>query len=47
MLVPIVVVQGHSKGDLVPGPGIAVVSPALADGFLTIGPPEKSLSSLF
>ena len=25
-----------------PGPGIEPVSPALADGFLTTGPPEKS-----
>ena len=31
----------HSMGDL-PRPGIEPMSPALADGFLTTEPPEKS-----
>ena len=30
-----------------PGPGIKPLSPALADGFLTTGPPEKSSPFLF
>ena len=30
-------------GILVPRPGIEPASPALQDGFLTTGPPEKSL----
>ena len=30
-----------------PGPGIEPVSPALADGFLTTGPPGKSLGCFF
>jgi len=30
-------------GILVPPPGIELVSPALQGGFLTTGPPEKSL----
>ena len=29
-----------------PGPGIKLVSPALAGGFLTTGPPGESLSDL-
>ena len=31
---------------LVPGPGIEPTSPALQSGFLTTGPPGKSLSDL-
>ena len=30
-----------------PGPGIKLKSPALAGGFLTTGPPEKSFPSFF
>ena len=30
-----------------PSPGIEPVTPALADGFLTTGPPEKSLTDAF
>jgi len=30
-----------------PGPGIEPVSPALAVGFLTTGPPEKTLAFVF
>ena len=39
----LVVERGQPQGmwDL-PGPGIELVSPALAGGFLTIGPPERS-----
>ena len=32
-----------ARGILVPQPGIEPVSPALEGGFLTAGPPEKSL----
>ena len=35
------VVVGHGMWNL-PGPGLEPVSPALAGGFLTTGPPEKS-----
>ena len=34
-------------GILVPRPGIEPASPALAGKFLTMGPPEKSLSRNF
>ena len=34
-------------GILVPRPGIEPVSPALQDGFLTTGPPGKSLNYQF
>ena len=30
-----------------PGPGIEPMTPALAGGFLTTGPPEKSLTDAF
>ena len=30
-----------------PGPGMEPISPALAEGFLTTGPPGKSKSSLY
>ena len=33
----------HGMWDL-PGPGIELMSPALADGFLTTGPPGKFLN---
>ena len=33
---------GHGMWDLVPQPGIEPLSPALAGGFLTTGPPGKS-----
>ena len=33
-------------GILIPGPGIEPVSPALVGGFLTTGPPGKSLLRL-
>ena len=36
----------HSRSDL-PGPGIEPMSPALAGGFLTTGPPEESFVQLF
>ena len=34
-----------ARGVFDPQPGIKPVSPALQDGFLTIGPPEKFLIS--
>lgn len=34
-------------GILVPGPGIKPEDPALEDGFLTTGPPGKSLEAFF
>ena len=36
----------HGMWDL-PGPGIEPMSPALAGGFLTTEPPEKSLAYIF
>ena len=36
-----------ARGILVPGPGMELVSPELAGRFLTLGPPEKSLSWTF
>ena len=36
----------HGMWDL-PGPGLKPMSPALAGGFLTTAPPEKSLYSSF
>ena len=36
-----------ARGILAPGPGIEPVSTALAGGFLTTGPPEKSLRQWF
>ena len=36
-----------ARGILVPGPGMEPVSPELAGRFLTLGPPEKSLSWTF
>ena len=35
-----------SMWDL-PGPGTELVSPALADGFLPTGPPEKSHGDIY
>ena len=36
-----------ARGILVPRPGMELVSPELAGRFLTLGPPEKSLSWTF
>ena len=36
----------HSMGNL-PGPGVELMSPALAGGFLTLGPPAKSVLFCF
>lgn len=36
-----------ARGILVPGPGNKLGSPALAGGFLSTGPPGKSLNFIF